>query len=593
MTDAATTLPKDEDTAQTETRRAQLLTDVEAAAAFPGIDAAALDALRAKLAGRIFNLVVAGEFKRGKSSVVNALLGADVLPTGVVPLTSIVTILRHGDTPEGTVTFNDGRLETIELERLPEFVTERGNPKNTKRVREVEVAFPAPWLGQGFRLADTPGIGSAYSHNTDVTYDYLPQADAVIFVASVEQPVSRSEIKFLSDIRAYAGRVFCLLNKIDHLSANELDESVAFSTVTLREALGAGVPVFPVSARMAIEARRGGAVKAWADSGFAAFDKALRRFLQQDSGAVWIASVRRNLSRLLAGCRLSAELELQALAAPLEKLEQNLVAFDAKKAETLQARSDLDALLEADTHKLIKDKVEPDIATFKRELTKRLEAELPGWFEEAKVQHETSLEEALERHIVDEVRRAFDIFREQEDTAVNKDFDHICDRFWQRIQAATDELMRYSADLFSIHFEPVATEPLRQARSRFYYKFWQEPPTLLLLGSAMTRLLPRSLANPLILRRARRRIAELVEMQSGRLRHDFSQRARRAMRETRGEMLGRIETTITAIETAIDTGRRLQTGGEQAAAQRRRDITALLAKIDALQAGAAVRGSPG
>lgn len=590
MTDDAATVPKDQDTVPTtEALRAQLLDDVAQASALPGIDATALDALRDKLAGRIFNLVVVGEFKRGKSSVVNALLGADVLPTGVVPLTSIVTILRHGDSPSGTVTFNDGRQESIELARLPEFVTERGNPKNAKQVREVEVSFPAPWLGHGFRLVDTPGIGSTYRHNTDVTYDYLPQADAVIFVVSVDQPASRSEIKFLKDIHAYASRIFCLLNKIDHLSASELHESVAFSTAAVREALGADVPVFPVSARMAIEARGDSAALPWTPSGFAAFDTALRRFLQQDSGAVWIDSVRRNLARLLAGCRLGAELELEALAAPLEKLEQNLNAFDAKKTETLQARSDLDALLEADTRKLIKDKVEPDIAVFKRELTQRLEAELPKWFEEVRPQHEISLEEALERHIVDEVRRAFDSFRKREDSAVNQDFDHICGRFWQRIQAATDELMRYSAELFSIRFEPVAAEPLRQARSRFYYKFWQEPPTLLRLGSALTRLLPGALGRSLILRRARRRVAELVEMQSGRLRHDSEQRALRAMRETRGEMLGRIEATIEAIESAIDKGRKLQTGGEQAATERRQYITALLAKIDALQADATVK----
>lgn len=585
MTDNATVMPQGEAATPMAVLRARLLADVGEAAALPGIDVAALSTLRAKLADQIFNLVVAGEFKRGKSSVVNALLGAEVLPTGVVPLTSILTIVRHGDLPGATVTFEDDRRETITLERLPEFVTERGNPKNAKRVREVEVSYPAPWLGQGFRLVDTPGIGSTYRHNTDVTYDYLPQSDAVIFVASVEQPVSRSEIKFLNDIRAYAGRIFCLLNKIDHLSASELNESVAFSTTVLREALGADVPVFPVSARLAIAARAGKDDKL-VDSGFTAFDEALRRFLQRDSNSVWIDSVRHHLARMLAGCRLTAQLELEALAAPLEKLELNLHAFDAKKAETLQVRSDLDALLKADTRKLIKDKVEPDIANFKRQLAGQLGAELSAWFEEASVQRETSREEALERHIVDEVRRAFDSFREHEDSAVNDDFEHICGRFWQRIQATTDELMRYSAELFSIRFQPVATEPLRQTRSRFYYKFWQEPPTLLSLGNVLTRLLPASLASPLILRRARRRIVELVEMQSGRLRHDFEQRTLRAMQETRGEMLSRIGATIAAIENALHKGRKLQAGGEQTADARRRDITAVLAKIDTLQVDA-------
>lgn len=580
MNDRGATVPGASDThAQIDAQRAQLLAVAAEASTLPGIDATALVALRAKLEGRVFNLVVVGEFKRGKSSVVNALLGAEVLPVGVVPLTSIVTVLRHGDSPAATVGFDDGRHEAIALARLPEFVTERGNPRNAKRVREVEVVFPAPWLRRGFRLIDTPGIGSAYQHNTDVTQAYLPQADAVIFVASVDQPVSASELAFLADIRAYAGRVFCLLNKADYLSPAELVESVAYATPLLREALGTSVAVFPVSARMALRARSGSADEAFATNGFDAFDAALRQFLERDSGAVWVGSGRRHLSRLLGACRLVAELELQALAAPLDALETSLRTFAARKAETLQARADLDALLEADTRRLIQDRVEPDINTFKQTLLNTLDGDLPVWLEAAVVAHKGSLEEALEQQIVSAVRRAFDEFRAREDAIATADFERICDRFWQRIQQVVDELMCASAELFSIRFAPVATEPLHQARSRFYYQFWQEPLSMQLLGNALTRLVPGALGRRLVLRRARRRFVELVDMQSGRLRHDFAERAMHAMEATRGEMLGRVDAAIDAIVGAIDKGRSLRSGGATLAALRQREITELLARI--------------
>lgn len=564
--------------------RARLAADVEAAASLPGIDAAALGALRRKLAGSIFNLVVAGEFKRGKSSVVNALLGADVLPTGVIPLTSMVTVLRHGTAPAVEVSFEDGRHASFGPEALADYVTERGNPRNAKRVREVEVAWPAPWLGRGFRLADTPGIGSAYGHNTDVTRAYLPNADAVIFVASVEQPVSRSELQFLSDIRACADRIFCLLNKTDYLSPQELAESVAFSTAALREALGTEVPVFPVSARRALQARASGAGDAFAASGFADFDAALQSFLARDSGAVWIESIQHHMTRLLSECRLSAELELKALAAPLESLREKLQAFAARRDETLRARDDFDALLAADTRKLVRQQVEPGLLAFKQDLLARLHAAVPGWLEQAGAKSGLSRQAALEERIVAEVRHAFDAWRAQEDADVDKAFEQICERFRSQLQQQVDALLRYSAELFSVPFHAVATPPLRDARSRFHYKFWQEPPSLRLLSDAAAGLLPGALGRAVLLKRARVRVAELVEMQSGRLRHDYEQRITEAMRLVRRELLDRMQTTIASIEAAIAAGRDLRARGEDTVAAHQQDIAARLARIDALSA---------
>jgi GTPase SAR1 family protein len=585
MNDRATT-PMPDSGEASEALLPQLAADVEEAASLPGIDTTALEALRLKLTGRTFNLVVAGEFKRGKTSVVNALLGADVLPTGVVPLTSIVTLLRHGAKPGAEVRFEDGHTETIALDRVGGYVTERDNPKNSKRVREVEVAFPAPWLGQRFRLIDTPGIGSAYSHNTDVTHAYLPQADAVIFVASVEQPVSQSELEFLSSIRVYAGRIFCLLNKTDYLSEAELAESVAFATAALRDALGADTPVFPVSARRALQARMTHAENAFADSGFAAFDAALRRFFATGSKAVWIASVRRHLSRLLSQCRLAMELELKAIDAPLEMLDTNLGAFAGKKAETLQARSDFEALLQADTRKLVKDRVEPDVELLKRELMQRFDRAVPDWLADAEAQHELSRHTALEQRIVTEVRAAFDTWRPQEDGAVSDAFDRICDRFQERIEHLVDVLLNYSAELFAIRFETMAAAPFRQARSRFYYKFWQEPTSLAMMRDALSDLVPGPLGRSLLLKRARRRVAELVDMQSGRVHHDIEKRIERAAQDTRRDMLDRFDMTIESIEAAIEKGRALKSRGECAAAAQRSDIEAQLARIDAIEARA-------
>lgn len=563
-------------------RRARLSEDIDAAMALPGIDAATLERLRDKLAARMFNLVVVGEFKRGKSSVVNALVGAELLPTAVVPLTSVVTILQHAEAPLATVVFAHRSQQPIGLEAVADYVTERGNPHNRRQVQEVRVAYPAPWLGQGIRLIDTPGIGSAYQHNTDVTFSYLPQADAVIFVASVDQPVSRAELKFLGDIHNRTERVFCLLNKIDHLCSAELVESLAFSTAALRTVLGDDVQVFPVSARVAIEAAQRNGAKAADAGGFGEFNATLRTFIARDSDTVLLDSVRRHLARLLAACRLSAELELKALTAPLETLKANLHAFASKKAEIAQQRVDFAALLDADAKRLVHDTVEPAIADFKTALAQRLEARAAEWVQQALQQRDLSPQLALEQAIVADVRQAYDGFRRQQDAAIAAQFEAICSRFRKRIDASADELMAYSAHLFDVRFNAITTEPLREARSHFYYKFWQEHDSMGLLADTLTGWLPRTLQRPLLMRRARYRTTELVEMQAGRMRHDLDDRIAQAARAERKQVLERIDTTIAGIESAIAKGRDLQRQDAKVVNTRRSEVDALLATIDKL-----------
>src|SRR5712691_3520238 len=95
-----------------------------------------------KLADERFVVVVAGEFKRGKSTLINALLGQEVLPTAVVPLTSIVTAVTWGSEPRAEVRFADGRVEQIDARDLARFVTERENPENRLGVDRVLVRHP-------------------------------------------------------------------------------------------------------------------------------------------------------------------------------------------------------------------------------------------------------------------------------------------------------------------------------------------------------------------------------------------------------------------------------------------------------------------
>jgi GTP-binding protein EngB required for normal cell division len=564
-----------------QSQYAGLAAVIAAAGDIEGLAGQGLDALRRKFDEHAFHLVVAGEFKRGKSTLINALLGADLLPTGVVPLTSVVTLLRHEDSPAVHVRFDNGEQRIVPVEALADYVTERGNPENARRVSEVVVGFPSPWLRGGLRLVDTPGVGSVHGHNSDVTRRFLPMADAVIFVVSADQPLGRNELDFLEQVQGYAGKVFCLLNKVDYLSADERRESLAFTRDVLHRAIGADVPLFAVSARQAQRARTEGDGRSWAESGMAAFDQALRGFLLDEGGRLWLASMRRQVLRRLAEARLALALEKRSLASPWEAMEKNLRAFDGRKAELQQIRSDLDALLEADGRMLLRQRVEPDLAAFKARLHGETPAKLDAWHDVWRSLGAAELQARLEQRLVEEIRSAFDAWRPLEDVVVTRAFDEACSRHWRKLGDAVDDLLRYSAELFAVPFTAVATDAPWQARSRFYYKFWEEPSTFRLLGRGLMRLLPAALGHPLVLRRMRARAAALVEMQSGRVRHDFDERIRKNLQTFRQDMDERIAATLAGIEAAIAKGRQAKAQGQAAAASR---CEALSSGLDAIQA---------
>ncbi|MGQ9688073.1 MAG: dynamin family protein [Desulfobaccales bacterium] len=125
--------------------------------ALPDIKAATIQGLLDKLRQNRFHLLVLGAFKRGKSTLINALLGEALLPVAIIPLTSVVTILGYGERLSIQVLFRDGQRRLISKEELVDYITEKGNPQNHKGVQEVEITYPSEYLQDGVRLIDTPG----------------------------------------------------------------------------------------------------------------------------------------------------------------------------------------------------------------------------------------------------------------------------------------------------------------------------------------------------------------------------------------------------------------------------------------------------
>ncbi|MCZ2074186.1 MAG: dynamin family protein [Bryobacterales bacterium] len=257
--------------------------------------------LLSRLAEDQFNLVVVGQFKRGKSSLMNAVIGLDRLPTGVLPLTSVVTTVRHGDRECVHVqTRESSLLCEIPLAQLPEYVTEKGNPGNRKQVLLAMVRLPAEILRLGFHFIDTPGIGSAIVANTATTHGFLPEADAVIFVTGFESAMNEGELAFLRTVARHVSKIFFVVNKRDLVSAEESETVLASIRETISAQLGDSAPrLFAISAREGLEAKLTGNPEMLAQSGLPEFESALTRFLTTERAHVSLLRTTERIAALL------------------------------------------------------------------------------------------------------------------------------------------------------------------------------------------------------------------------------------------------------------------------------------------------------
>jgi len=525
--------------------------------------------LREKIENNVFNLVVLGQFKRGKTSLINALLGAEILPTAVVPLTSIATILKYGETFSIRVYFNDGRVIEIERASLTQYVTEKGNPRNEKDVQEVVITYPSSYLKDGVRLIDTPGVGSIYEHNTDVAYQYLPKSDASLFLLSVDQPVSKAELDFLKDVKEYAHRIFFLQNKADYVSSEDLDESIAFSRKIIEEYMGREVKILPISAKLAIEGKLTGEKELLKKSFLPEFEGILNTFLMQEKGEVLLLSVTNNLLSLLSHARLGLELEMKSLLTPLEELKEKLIIFEKKKKEVLVEKEDFFLLLDGETKKIVTNVLEEDLKAFRQEVILKVTEDLESKYGEHTSMSMKELREYLEEQVIAGVKQAFAIWRGIEDEKLAKTFESACKRFIIKIDETVDSLLKFSAELFAVPFDIVKAEAIWSTKSSFFFRFKEQPVGIEIVASSLTLMLPKFIGEKIIIKKVKEYLNRVIDIQTAKVGCDFEERLNKSKLDFRWEMFQRIDATIEGIAKAIEQGMSIKDKGEHAFEERK------------------------
>ncbi len=290
-----------------------------------------------KLEADRFHLVVVGEFNHGKTTFVNALLGAEVLPVGVTPTTAVIHHLEYAAEPRAELVRASGERTAMPFEEVRKFAVgqEKGSESATSEVKHLEVFYPAELLRERIVLVDTPGVNDLSLQRADITYSYIPRSDAVLFLVDAGQPLKESERVFLNEklLGQSRDKIIFVVTKKDIWTDDEEEEALAYIRTELAKLIRTPV-VFAVSAKRAAEGHP-------EESGMPELLGHLTKFLAEERGRILLDNAlgeglesARMLVKGIDARRRAAAMSSEELARRIELLEKDL----AGQSRTIEER---------------------------------------------------------------------------------------------------------------------------------------------------------------------------------------------------------------------------------------------------------------
>ena len=198
---------------------------------------------------KLIDVAILGQFKAGKSSFLNSLIGKPLLPVGVIPVTTTITRLQYGKRERATIRYFDGREIEAEVGAVGEFSSEAQNPANQKNVEVVDLHLPSLEKYAGLRLVDTPGLGSIFKYHMETSENWLPEVGTALLAISSDRPLAANDLRLIRDLRRHTPKIVILLTKVDLLSSEQQKEVVHFFQTALRRELHEEFPIFLYSTR--------------------------------------------------------------------------------------------------------------------------------------------------------------------------------------------------------------------------------------------------------------------------------------------------------------------------------------------------------
>ena len=518
-----------------------------------------------------FYVACVGQFKRGKSTLLNALIGHSVLPTAVVPVTAVPTIIRHGDRLSVRVRFQSTTWTEIPVSAVEDYVSEEKNPENTKRVAGVEIFVPSLLLKTGMCLVDTPGLGSVFAGNTAATHAFIPHIDAAIVVIGADPPLSGDELQLVDTVSQEVHDLVFVLNKADRANPAERSAALQFARRVLETRLKRTLPaILEVSALDRLN--QSGPERDWGQ-----LIHALENLVLHSGRSLVRKAAERSIRRAANQLMAVIKEERDALERPLEESERRIVRLRKTLEESETVMQDLGALLSAEQQRLSSVLVERR-NVFQKQAQGNAHSELAERLSCLAPSHNGPAYRRNANHLAQEVARAQltpwlegeSAFAEAEFSKTANRFVHLANDFLHRLgETDVPELEEIPEDLGS--------DQGLSVRSHFHFHVIERvaaPASPLLFISDL--LLGGMGLRGRIVRDAQEFLDQLLEVNSSRVQGDVDDRVRESRKKLEAEIKGVLREASAIADRALTHARAVQTSGDPG-------VQAALARLDSLE----------
>ncbi len=529
-----------------------------------------------------FYVACVGQFKRGKSTLLNALVGHEVVPTGFLPVTAVPTVIRFGEKLQARVRMHEGFWLPVALPDLKEYVTEERNAENKKGVDGAEAFVPSPLLSSGMCFVDTPGLGSVFTGNSATTQAFIPHIDAALVVVGADPPIAGEELALVEAVGKQVQDLILVINKADRTSDAERAAAAKFTREILEKRLHRPMgEVFEVSASERMENR--GPLRDWDR-----LLESLQALVDDSSRNLVRAACDRGLQRLSEQLLVTISEDREALQRPIEDSERRIELMKQTINEAERSMRELGFLFMAEQHRISDFFVERHKqfarsawAESRKEFGEKL-ASLPLGFGPRYRRRLMHFAQEISRRKVMPWLKPEEEEGERQYRAVSIRFVEIGNNFLRKLaDAGLRELTRM----------PHALDPENgfRVRSRFVFEDFigtaQPPSPLRWLADV---LLPLLGARRVITNEAREFLQHLLEVNSARVQNDVLNR----IQDSRGRLEAEIRKLLQEIrciaEQALARARKVKEEGTpavQSAVERlnrlERDVSAIVASRSA------------
>ena len=514
--------------------------------------------LHRRLKQERLQLAVLGQFKRGKSTFINALLGDNLLPTGVIPLTAIATFIAWRREPLVVVHFKgESRTEEFAVHTVDEirnilfrFVAEEANPENQLGVGQVDLLYPADILANGAVIIDTPGVGSTLQHNTEAAVQVLPECDTALFVISADPPITEVELDYLHRLKSKTARVFFILNKADYLRPDERSSVVEFVQKVLAEKslIDADERIFCISARDGLNAKQNDDERMLARSGILELEDHLVRSLASEKKCWLEDAVRSKAEDILAQASTELSLRVLALNMPIQELAAKSEVFqEALRSIEDQRRITRDLL--AGEHRWLREVLDSRIEGLRKETAGRLVDVIDAGLSDAVTR---ASEEATRQTLSAAMQNEFEAAREPLVSAFAVDAGMALRNCKGRVDALVDCVRRTAAEIFNI---PLAHETKHDLFELGEDPYWvtdsSRAPLIPDPSGMIDHVLPATLRRPRIRARMVKLARELIVRNAENLRWAILRGLDETFRKATAQFEDRLDEAIEATRGVI------------------------------------------